>query len=320
MAWWRCKGCKGPPIEGNNYEKPWIGPCPHCGRSCNAEIVGENYMAKGKPAKITAASSANMPKVKRYKTGVEPLDFSLSGGVVKSQSLLIAGLPGCRKTTIVLQALDGLSKATDRPLLFVSAEQNDAGVLGICQMNNITNEQVIIHPNNQYHNSIEDVLQRCDEVKPFALGLDSLQPSAKLSGLTDEAAAKMLADYCQRTKMIAFIISQLTGTLSFKGGTGPSYYVDTLVMFEPFRPSVDGDPIDLFGRKIAKEVIGYNAQMRAMDSIDRLRVLVGGANGKNRHGDIDVRSYLYTTKAGEMLHLVPRQKTDDENDEEVEET
>lgn len=269
--------------------------------------------------KITAASSATMKKAKRYSTGVEPFDLSLSGGVAKAQSLLIAGLPGCRKTSIVMQSLDGLSKVTDRPLLFVSAEQSDVGVLEICRLNSVANEQIIIHPNNLYHNTIESVLQRCDEIKPFALALDSLQPAAKNSGLTDEAAAKMIADYCQRTKMIGFIICQLTGSLSFKGGQGPSYYVDTLVMFEPFRPSVDGDPVDLFGRKIAKEVIGYTAQMRALDTVERLRVLVGGAYGKNRCGDIDVRSYVYTTKAGEMVHLLPRQpenEAPEDNEEE----
>jgi len=267
-------------------------------------VSGVSSNLDPKLAQITAASSLDEKyKVNHIQTGVDPFDAVLDGGVVLSQSILFAGSPGSRKTSMGLCALDGLTKKTERRMLVVSAEQNTAGVMNLCQINNVSNDRILIHANDLYENDLHHILKRCDEIRPFACLFDSLQPISQISGMNEEVVAQKLAEYCQKTKMIGIIISQLTKGGEFKGGTGASYYTDTLVLFEPYRPSIDGDPSTRFGTKVAHDVIGYTQEMRARDIIENLRVLVGGAFGKNRYGAIDQKAYIFTAASGEMQHL-----------------
>lgn len=304
MAFWQCRACKGPPIEGGSREKPWVGPCPHCGRFANAIKLGENAIdpQHQKLFGTTAASSGEEKyKVKRIPTGVEPLDHCLSGGVSLSQSIMFAGPPGSRKSSVTALALQGLTKHTDRHMLYISAEQNKAAVLGLVfGLNGVTANKIVLHASDEWDNSnIDDILDRCNQIKPFACAFDSLQAINQ----SVEAVSHKITDYCQRTKMIGFMISQLTKDGDFKGGTGSSYFCDTLLLYEPYRPSIDGDPIKRFGADVAEKIIRYNSEMRARDAIEELRVLVGGAFGKNRFGTMNQKAYILTQPSGEMLHL-----------------
>ncbi len=287
MAWWSCRACKSAPIEGGNLEKPWIGPCPNCGHFADARRVEDAGDRQHNPLiAVTAASSADKKySVKYIPTDVEPFDHCLSGGVALSQSLMLAGEPGSRKSSTIALALQGLTKHTTRYMLYVSAEQNTEGVMGrVFQINDVTSDRIVLHANDKYENSIQSILERCDELKPFACAFDSLQPISVLSGMSTEDVAEKITKYSGRTKMISFIISQLTKDGAFKGGTGSSYAVDTLCMFELFKPSVNGDPEKLFGKKIAREILHYSREMAAQDIIEGLRILVGGAFNKNRFG------------------------------------
>jgi predicted ATP-dependent serine protease len=310
MTWWRCKGCYGPPVEGDEYQKPWIGPCPHCGGSYNAERVADKHIGKDAPASLTGTTAASSTdekyKIKKVSTGVPPLDLVLSGGVALSQSILMAGTPGCRKSSIAAMMLQGLTKHSKRYMLYISAEESVAGVQGrVFGPNGVTSPQVLLHATDEFNNNIDDIIRRIALLKPYAVVLDSLQAVSLLSGISEEIIAKRLADYCDETNTIMIIICQLTKGGEFKGGTGASYFTSTLLLFEPFRPSIDGDPETLFGPRVAHKVIGYNAEMKARDNIEELRVMIGGAFGKNRFGAMNQKAYIYTDNknGGAMIHL-----------------
>ncbi len=245
-------------------------------------------------------------KHKYIPTGIEGFDEVIGSsnghGVVESQSILLAGAAGSRKTSLALKLCEGLTKQTVRPMLMASGEQNNNDVLALCQLLKVSSSQIKIHGNTS---NVYDILALCDNYKPFMGVFDSLQAISEGSGMNNEAVAKVITQYCKRTKMIAIIISHLTKDLSIKGGTGAPHYVDTICMYEPFIPSMDGNPVELFGRKVAQEIV-WSGDME--EKIPKLRVLVGGAHGKNRYGDIDQKAYFLTGDDGELVLLRKKPK------------
>ncbi len=59
----------------------------------------------------------------RLHTGLGELDRVLGGGVVPGSVILVGGDPGIGKTTLLLQALQGLGKG-DQTVLYVSGEES----------------------------------------------------------------------------------------------------------------------------------------------------------------------------------------------------
>jgi predicted ATP-dependent serine protease len=93
MFAWRCKGCKGPAIAGGAHEKPWLGPCPHCGRyrdaervSVSEEDVPDAQLQPIKEGEVISladaiAQSKNNPALQAIATGSPGVDWVLGGGI-----------------------------------------------------------------------------------------------------------------------------------------------------------------------------------------------------------------------------------------------
>ena len=105
----------------------WLGRCPECGE-WNSLV--EEAAPSGKPA--GAVSSADKPRsiaevevdhAPRMKTGIVELDRVLGGGLVPGSLVLLGGDPGIGKSTLFLQALDGLARA-GKKVLYVSGEES----------------------------------------------------------------------------------------------------------------------------------------------------------------------------------------------------
>ncbi len=136
MFAWRCKACKGPPIAGNAREKPWIGPCPHCGRSRDADrvSVAEDDDVKGaliQPIKegevislADAIAQAEIdPTLQAIATGSPGLDWVLGGGIPIGIGLLLSSPPGAGKTTMLVEVLRSLAKRRIK-VLHISTEES----------------------------------------------------------------------------------------------------------------------------------------------------------------------------------------------------
>ncbi|HEX2778481.1 MAG TPA: ATPase domain-containing protein, partial [Gemmatimonadaceae bacterium] len=130
---YRCTEC------GATYPK-WAGRCEVCGEWNT--LVEEVAPA----AKATSASSrraggtrtlgeggnvAATPKLRevqgsearRWKTGIEELDFVLGGGLVPGSMVLVGGEPGIGKSTLLLQTAAKLQEA-GHSALYVSGEES----------------------------------------------------------------------------------------------------------------------------------------------------------------------------------------------------
>ena len=113
----------------------WLGKCPHCDAwNTLVESVAEP------PARPRTASS-RWPRRSRWPrcaeieasrrrartpTGIDELDRVLGGGIVEGGVVLIGGDPGIGKSTLLLQALDALSRTVKT--LYVTGEESGAQV------------------------------------------------------------------------------------------------------------------------------------------------------------------------------------------------
>ena len=113
----------------------WQGKCPACG-AWNTLIegaaepggAGRNRFASLAPASETAVlADIEAAEVARTPTGIAELDRVLGGGIVEGGVVLIGGDPGIGKSTLLLQALDGLQRS-GVPTLYVTGEESGAQV------------------------------------------------------------------------------------------------------------------------------------------------------------------------------------------------
>jgi DNA repair protein RadA/Sms len=103
-------------------------------RVCGAPLLGSllrcnachawNASDEGGPAlpRIVNLASAEVVPVERLTSG--PWDKSLGGGIVRTGAYLLGGPPGAGKTTLCLLACDALAAASNRPPLYIAAEQS----------------------------------------------------------------------------------------------------------------------------------------------------------------------------------------------------
>src|SRR5262245_32635721 len=121
-----CQSC-------GHHTTKWLGRCPDCG-SWNTFV--EELQTSARPARQQAVASAQLPLPmteiarsgeERLLTGIGELDRVLGGGLVRGSLVLIGGDPGIGKSTLLLQAVTGLSggRTTEQhPVLYVSGEES----------------------------------------------------------------------------------------------------------------------------------------------------------------------------------------------------
>src|SRR5881396_1100795 len=110
----------------------WLGKCPSCSAwntllESVAEAPAKNrYQSLAKSQPVATLSEIEASDVDRQPTGIEELDRVLGGGIVAGGVVLIGGDPGIGKSTLLLQALDSLSRSM--PTLYVTGEESGAQV------------------------------------------------------------------------------------------------------------------------------------------------------------------------------------------------
>ena len=114
----------------------WLGKCPSCG-AWNTLVEGveeapsKNRINTGPRGLIASQPVATLSEIEasdvdRQATGIDELDRVLGGGMVAGGVVLIGGDPGIGKSTLLLQALDSLSK--NMRTLYVTGEESGAQV------------------------------------------------------------------------------------------------------------------------------------------------------------------------------------------------
>ncbi len=215
----------------------WLGKCPDCG-GWNTLVEERLSTTKDRKDDTQKAKPLTIHEIQsneedRILTHIGELDRVLGGGIVPGSVVLIGGDPGIGKSTLLLQALEGISG--DGKLLYVSGEESPRQIKLRSMRLGVTSVNLIILSET----SLDTILEAVDEIKPRVFVIDSVQtvftsdlPSAPGSiGQVREAAGRLMF-YAKKTGIPVFIAGHVTKDGSIAGPRVLEHIVDTVLYFE----------------------------------------------------------------------------------------
>jgi DNA repair protein RadA/Sms len=170
----------------------------------------------------------------RIETGIGEFDRVLGGGVVSGSVILIGGDPGIGKSTLLLQALNGLAREGCR-VCYVSGEESVRQIKMRAERLNSLSPHLFV----MTENSLERILDEVMRLKPSIIVIDSvqtvyteeLQSAPGSIGQVRESSAK-LALLAKSRDISTFIIGHVTKEGAIAGPRVLEHMVDTVLYFE----------------------------------------------------------------------------------------
>lgn len=221
----------------------WLGKCPGCGAwNTLVETVEEtgsknryNHPVRGLVASqaVTTLSEIEASDVDRQPTGIEELDRVLGGGIVAGGVVLIGGDPGIGKSTLLLQALDALSRTVKT--LYVTGEESGAQVALRSRRLGLDGSEVRVLAEIQ----LEKIAATLDTEQPAVCVIDSIQTvySDQLSSAPGSVAqvrecAAQLTRIAKSSGITIVLVGHVTKEGALAGPRVLEHIVDTVLYFE----------------------------------------------------------------------------------------
>jgi DNA repair protein RadA/Sms len=222
----------------------WQGKCPACG-AWNTLIEGvaeagagagtrNRFASLAPPSEVAVLADIEAAEVPRTPTGIAELDRVLGGGIVEGGVVLIGGDPGIGKSTLLLQALDGLQRG-GVPTLYVTGEESGAQVALRSRRLGLEQSQVKVLAEIQ----LEKILATVAAGQPAVAVIDSIQTvySDQLTSAPGSVAqVRECAAHLTRAAKAGGTTIVLVGHVTKEGAlAGPrvlEHMVDTVLYFE----------------------------------------------------------------------------------------
>lgn len=218
----------------------WLGKCPGCGAwNTLVEVAAEagagknRFQSLARSQPVATLSEIEASDVERTPTGLDELDRVLGGGIVEGGVVLIGGDPGIGKSTLLLQALDALSR--DMKALYVTGEESGAQVALRSRRLGLDGSQVRVLAEIQ----LERVLATLETEQPAVCVIDSIQTlySDQLSSAPGSVAqvrecAAHLTRTAKATGTTVILVGHVTKDGQLAGPRVLEHIVDTVLYFE----------------------------------------------------------------------------------------
>ncbi|MCX7992056.1 MAG: DNA repair protein RadA [Fimbriimonadales bacterium] len=233
------------------YTTPrWMGQCPECSAwntlqeeaVAPARPVATRGAVRSTPVAVHAQPLAHLSETSetRLPTGIDEFDRVLGGGVVPGSLILLGGEPGIGKSTLLLQAAQGL--AHHGKVLYVTGEES------LRQLQMRAKRLHTLSPNLQAAATAEldTVLGLLHTERPVVAVIDSIQtlytaqidnPPGTVSQI--RACATALQQVAKEQEIALFLIGHVTKEGAIAGPKVLEHLVDVVLYFE-------GDPQGLF--------------------------------------------------------------------------
>ncbi|MDP3796758.1 MAG: DNA repair protein RadA, partial [Polaromonas sp.] len=226
----------------------WLGKCPNC-EAWNtlvesvAEGTPKNRYATGTRGLIASQPVATLSEIEasdvdRQPTGIDELDRVLGGGIVAGGVVLIGGDPGIGKSTLLLQALDSLSRSLtlrNMKTLYVTGEESGAQVALRSRRLGLGGSQVRVLAEIQ----LEKISATIDQEAPAVCVIDSIQTvySDQLSSAPGSVAqvrecAAQLTRLAKSSGTTIILVGHVTKEGALAGPRVLEHIVDTVLYFE----------------------------------------------------------------------------------------
>ena len=222
------------------YRTPrWLGRCPECAQW--GSLAPEQAQPSGsrglrQVTLPTPISEVPLDNAARDSTGIGELDRVLGGGLVAGSVILLGGDPGIGKSTLLLTAMDRLSRLEgDRGALYVSGEES-------LRQTRLRGERLgTVSPKLLVLAEIdaETALAAADRCRPRVLVVDSIQ-TMHLPALGNapgsivqvrEVAARLVA-WAKRSGTPTILVGHVTKDGALAGPRMLEHMVDTVLYFE----------------------------------------------------------------------------------------
>ena len=233
-TFFQCQAC--------GYMSPkWLGKCPDCGvwnsfteekkepATRHTSLLA--HLGKSEPQPL---SSIKHESGQRISTGINELDRVLGGGVVAGSVILIGGDPGIGKSTMLIQALSGISNRYGN-VLYASGEESPEQIKIRAERLSINSEKIILLAET----SLESVVNAASKLNPKVLVVDSIQTvyaeditsSPGSVSQVRECAAKLM-HFAKKSDIPVFIVGHVTKEGAIAGPRVLEHIVDTVLYFE----------------------------------------------------------------------------------------
>jgi DNA repair protein RadA/Sms len=218
----------------------WLGKCPHC-NAWNTLVEGvaegaskqHRFKSLAAPQSVATLSEIEATDVDRRPTGIEELDRVLGGGIVAGGVVLIGGDPGIGKSTLLLQALDALSKTV--PTLYVTGEESGAQVALRSRRLGLDGSQVRVVAEI----NLEKISATLEAEQPTVCVIDSIQTmySEELTSAPGSVAqvrecAAQLVRIAKSRGTAIVLVGHVTKEGALAGPRVLEHIVDTVLYFE----------------------------------------------------------------------------------------
>ncbi len=219
----------------------WQGQCPGCGLwNTLVETLAESaspgharFAALGGTAKLQTLSEIEAREEDRLPTGVAEFDRALGGGLVSGGVVLIGGDPGIGKSTLLLQALAGLS-ATHH-VLYVSGEESAQQVAMRARRLSLDTQRLKLLAEI----NLEKIVAILQSERPEVAVIDSIQTlwSDQLNSAPGSVAqvrecAAQLTRLAKQTGITVIFVGHVTKEGALAGPRVLEHIVDTVLYFE----------------------------------------------------------------------------------------
>ncbi|MDI6889951.1 MAG: DNA repair protein RadA [Thermodesulfovibrionales bacterium] len=232
-TFYQCQSC--------GYTSPkWLGRCPDCGtwnslveerkEAVTRQSSFLTHLGKSEPQSLSSITGGYG---QRTSTGMKELDRVLGSGVVTGSVILVGGDPGIGKSTLLLQALSGLSRYGR--VLYVSGEESPEQIKIRAERLSINSNEIILLSET----SLEGIINTASKLSPKIIVVDSIQTvyteelvSAPGSvSQVRECAAKLMI-FAKRSDIPVFLVGHVTKEGTIAGPRVLEHIVDTVLYFE----------------------------------------------------------------------------------------
>src|SRR3954469_5476688 len=212
----------------------WFGKCPGCAAfgTLVEETVGKVVAAKAPPKPLLRLVDVEVEEAARIPTGVPEFDRVLGGGLVPASLVLVGGEPGVGKSTMLLMALQAMSK--ERGVLLVTGEESTAQVkLRADRLGGADAVEILAETD------LDVVCETLISERPAVCVIDSIQTlyapdlgSAPGSVAQVREAAARLLRVSKENGVATFLVGHVTKDGSVAGPRVLEHLVDCVLQFE----------------------------------------------------------------------------------------
>ncbi|MBS1188977.1 MAG: radA [Rhodocyclaceae bacterium] len=217
----------------------WQGQCPGCGEwntlveTVAEKPTGHRFESLAPVSRLQTLSEIEAREAERIPTGISEFDRALGGGLVAGGVVLIGGDPGIGKSTLLLQALAGLSAA--HKVLYVSGEESGEQVALRARRLALDTRRLQL----MAEINLERILAILQGEKPLVAVIDSIQTlwSDQLSSAPGSVAqvrecAAQLTRLAKQIGITVILVGHVTKEGALAGPRVLEHIVDTVLYFE----------------------------------------------------------------------------------------